>query len=72
MKNSHLTQSDLSERWHLSPRTLERWRWEGFGPAHLKIGGRVLYRIEDVQAYERKSLLQETRKDMGVVLGRAS
>lgn len=72
MKNSHLTQRALAKRWHLSPRTLERWRWEGFGPAHLKIGGRVLYRIEDVHAYERESLRRETRKDMGTPLERAA
>lgn len=72
MTNSHLTSDALAERWHLSPRTLERWRWEGFGPSHLKIGGRVLYRIEDVEAYERESLQRETRKDMGVPLERAA
>ncbi len=47
-----LTQTDLADRWRLSPRTLERWRWLKLGPAYLKIGGRVVYRIEDVEAYE--------------------
>ena len=27
-------------------RTQERWRWVGQGPQFLKIGGRVIYRIE--------------------------
>jgi hypothetical protein len=31
---------------------LERWRWLGQGPAFLKLGGRVTYRIEDIEAYE--------------------
>jgi predicted site-specific integrase-resolvase len=48
----HLSQSDLSERWTISPRTLERWRWAGCGPRYLKIGGRVVYRLEDIEAYE--------------------
>ena len=48
----HLNQIDLSRRWSLSPRTLERWRWLREGPVYLKIGGRVLYRLEDIEAYE--------------------
>jgi hypothetical protein len=49
---SHLDQRDLATRWRLSPRTLERWRWLKLGPAYVKVGGRVVYRLEDVLAYE--------------------
>lgn len=53
MKNSEfLRQQELAERWKLSPRTLERWRWLGTGPVYHKIGGRVVYRLEDVLAFE--------------------
>jgi hypothetical protein len=31
------------------PRAL---RWTGEGPAFIKIGGRVVYRLEDVESYE--------------------
>lgn len=48
----HLNQIELSRRWTISSRTLERWRWLNEGPAYLKIGGRVAYRLEDVEAYE--------------------
>lgn len=48
----HLNQIELSRRWSISPRTLERWRWLGQGPRYLKIGGRVVYRLEDVEAFE--------------------
>ena len=48
----HLTQRDLARRWSVSPRTLERWRWLRQGPAYLKLGGVVVYRVEDVEAYE--------------------
>ena len=50
----HLNQVQLSRRWSLSPRTLERWRWLKEGPRYLKIGGRVVYTLEDIQAYESK------------------
>jgi hypothetical protein len=48
----HLNQAELARRWRISPRTLERWRWLRQGPSYLKIGGRVAYRLSDVEAYE--------------------
>jgi hypothetical protein len=60
---SHLNQVQLSRRWSLSPRTLERWRWERRGPRHLKVGGRVLYRLEDVEAFERNGLSSDAGAD---------
>ena len=57
MNNSptnHLNQIHLARRWNLSPRTLERWRWLNQGPRYLKIGGRVVYRLEDVEAFENE------------------
>jgi len=52
----HLHQADLARRWNLSPRTLERWRWLREGPPYLKIGSRVVYRMEDVEAFEAERL----------------
>ncbi len=52
MDIKHLNQTELARRWRISPRTLERWRWVKQGPAFLKIGTHVVYRIEDVVAYE--------------------
>lgn len=54
MEEKHITQAELARRWRLSPRTLERWRWLGKGPAYLKIGGRIVYRKEDVAEFERQ------------------
>lgn len=51
----HLDQTGLARRWRLSPRTLEAWRWRRQGPPHLKIGGRILYRIEDIETFEAAS-----------------
>lgn len=56
----HFNQIDLSRRWNISPRTLERWRWLKHGPEYLKIGGRVLYRTEDIEAYEKAQLQRPT------------
>jgi hypothetical protein len=51
-----LHQIELARRWRISPRTLERWRWLGQGPAYLKLGGSVAYRLEDVLTYEAAQL----------------
>ncbi len=60
MEIRHLTQRELAERWRISEATLERWRGEGLGPQYLKLQGRVLYRIVDVEAYEEQCLRSST------------
>jgi hypothetical protein len=54
----HLNQVQLARRWSLSPRTLERWRWLRQGPPFLRIGGRVVYRLSDIEAFEVAQLHQ--------------
>jgi hypothetical protein len=56
----HLNQIELSRRWKVSPRTLERWRWLGQGPRFMKLGGRVAYRLEDIEAFEAEQLREIT------------
>ena len=48
----HLNQLDVARRWRMSERTLERWRSQGVGPVYLKVGGHVVYRMQDIIAYE--------------------
>jgi hypothetical protein len=52
----HINQVELSRRWRLSPRTLERWRYRGTGPQYLKVGARILYRVADIEAFEAEQL----------------
>jgi Helix-turn-helix domain len=47
---------DLARRWKYSPRTLENLRWRKKGPPYLKLNGRVIYRLEDIEAYEAQHL----------------
>jgi len=56
----HLNQRQLADRWDISVATLERWRCDGIGPVFLKLLGRVLYRFEDVEAFEANSLRKST------------
>lgn len=52
---SRLTERELAEHWRLTPRTLQWWRAEGFGPAWIKIGGRILYLRDSVLDCEAQS-----------------
>lgn len=67
MSVKHLNQRQLADRWDVSEATLERWRSEGIGPVFLKLQGRVLYRLEDIEAFESESLRKSTseRVDAG-------
>ncbi|RYG87466.1 MAG: DNA-binding protein [Alphaproteobacteria bacterium] len=64
MTLTHLHQTDLARRWKMSPRTLERWRWLGQGPVFLKLNGKIVYRLEDVEAFEADSLRTSTSTPM--------
>ena len=56
MATNHFNQLELARRWALSPRTLERWRWLRQGPAYLKIGNRIVYRLADIERHESEHL----------------
>ena len=60
MATKHLNQIDLAARWNISHRTLERGRWTGEGPQFVKLGGRVVYRLEDVEAFEAEQTRSST------------
>lgn len=64
MQLKHLNQKELARRWNISHRTLERWRWAAEGPQFMKLGGRVVYRMEDIIAFEQDQLRQSTGTDV--------
>ena len=61
-----LNQKELARRWGISHRTLERWRYTSQGPTFLKLGGRVLYRLADIETFEQ-SQLQRALKSRSAV-----
>ncbi len=54
-----LTEKMLADRWACSVARLQRWRTVGEGPPYLKIVGKVLYRLKDIEAYEEASLVRK-------------
>lgn len=55
-KQVNFSEAELAVHWGISRRTLQRWRKDGRGPRWLRIEGRVLYRIADIEQYERAHL----------------
>lgn len=56
-----LRERELAERWKTSPRTLQRWRAENFGPAWIRIGGAIRYLMKDVVDYENRHRIRGER-----------
>ncbi len=52
----------------LSGRTLEKHRTYGTGPAYRKLGGRVVYSIDDLQAWADRGAVTSTSDPRGSVL----
>jgi predicted DNA-binding transcriptional regulator AlpA len=44
----------------LSPRTLEKYRCHGMGPVFRKLGGRVVYAVEDLEAWAAQAACRST------------
>lgn len=51
MDTEILTEKQAAKRAFMVPDTLRKWRTRGRGPAFLKLGGKVRYRAEDVDAW---------------------
>jgi predicted DNA-binding transcriptional regulator AlpA len=49
----------------LSPRTLEKHRTYGTGPRYSKLGGRVVYALDDLQEWANRGLKTST-SDPGI------
>lgn len=51
-KSALAAEAVVARRWGRSVRTLQRWRAEGYGPAYIRIGGCIFYRVDDVLSFE--------------------
>lgn len=51
---AYISPDDLAARWQgrVKVQTLAKWRTLKKGPAYTKMGGRVLYALADVEAFE--------------------
>ena len=56
----YLTNDEAAEFLRLSPRTLEKHRVTGGGPRYRKFGRRVLYAIDDLEAWASARCFEAT------------
>lgn len=59
---TYLTPEELSGRYknEISVKTLANWRSHGGGPKYSKIGGKILYPLNEVQAWEASRTVEST------------
>jgi hypothetical protein len=58
----YLTPAEVAARYagQISIRTLSNWRWSGAGPRFTKIGGRILYDLQQLIEWEEKRTVSST------------
>ena len=45
------TIQETASQLRLAEGTLANWRVQGKGPAHVRVGGKICYRDEDIEAF---------------------
>ena len=57
-KNELLTAAELAKRWRgkITEGTLANWRSQDKGPRFTKMGGVILYPLDQVEKYEKENL----------------
>ena len=53
-----LTDEQVAERWGLKVQTLRNWRFQGRGPAYLKLGAAVRYDESVIEEHEKSATVQ--------------
>jgi predicted DNA-binding transcriptional regulator AlpA len=61
----YLTQSEVAALLRISPRTLERHRLAGTGPAYVKLGRRVVYSRDTIEAWALANTIRSTSEAGG-------
>ena len=52
MDHVNLLTAEAARRLRVSPRTLEQWRYQRIGPKFRRVGGRVIYALEEIERFE--------------------
>ena len=60
VRPSFLRTPDAAVHLGLSPRTLEKHRCYGTGPVYHKLGGRIVYRLADLDAWAQQGVRRST------------
>lgn len=58
-----MTPTEVSEVLTIPKDTLAKWRYEGTGPAYIRVGKHVRYPADDFEAWLAKLQLSSLRRD---------
>jgi len=61
--NELMTGPEAAEFLRVSPQTLPRWRFDGTGPAFVRVGRKILYRRADLEEYVRRRVVRIEEKN---------
>ena len=61
----NLTPKETSARLGVAVQTLANWRLFGTGPRFLKLGGKILYPLAEIEAFEQANLRESTSQRVG-------
>jgi hypothetical protein len=59
------TTSEVAKRYRTSEATVRYWRHIGYGPAGVRVGRRVLYSGEALEAFDREVAERQRRRQEG-------
>jgi hypothetical protein len=50
--DAYLTEAQFCKKYHVAPRTVQRWRVTGDGPPFVRLGPhKIVYRVSDTEAW---------------------
>lgn len=61
-----LTVQQAADFMGLSRNTLDAWRYRGFGPPHIALGRKIVYRRQAIEAWMEKRTRTSTSSPMAV------
>jgi predicted DNA-binding transcriptional regulator AlpA len=65
MTDDYLTTVEFCKRYHVSPRTAERWRTSGHGPPFVRVGPRkIVYRTANAEAWAAQRTYQHRAAEL--------
>lgn len=65
MSETYLTEVDFCSRYHVKPRTAQRWRGSGAGPSFVRLGPRRIgYRLSDCEAWAASRTFRHRADEM--------
>ncbi len=62
LDQKYLTTEEMAARYRTVPSVIRHWRQTGYGPSGVRVGKRVLYPREQVEAFDRQLCEQSTAR----------